>query len=227
MLASNVHADPADDAMAKLNELSRQAEQTTEAMHAAQLDLGKKLEVQATADKQLTDAQANVTSAQAQLSMFQSSVDKVAAAMYMGGRTDGMAAILTAESPQGLIDKLAMQRVMATEMSAQMTNYQQAQRRGNRRPGRHGQVGRRRQDSRRAGCRRACRPAVQAEPVAVADRRREVAVHGAHAQSAGGARGARTGARRSRPAPTCWLRPRMSLRPKGFRRATSPRPRPR
>ena len=43
----------------------------------------------------------------------------------MGGRTDGMAAILTAESPQGLIDKLAMQRVMATEMSAQMTNYQQ------------------------------------------------------------------------------------------------------
>ena len=125
MLAANVHADPANDAMAKLNELSRQAEQTTEAMHAAQLDLGKKLEVQATADKQLTDAQANVTSAQAQLSMFQSSVDKVAAAMYMGGRTDGMAAILTAESPQGLIDKLAMQRVMATEMSAQMTNYQQ------------------------------------------------------------------------------------------------------
>jgi peptidoglycan DL-endopeptidase CwlO len=125
MLASNVHADPAEDAMAKLNELSRQAEQTTEAMHAAQLDLGKKLEVQTTADKQLTDAQANVTSAQAQLSSFQSSVDKVAAAMYMGGRTDGMAAILTAESPQGLIDKLAMQRVMATEMSAQMTNYQQ------------------------------------------------------------------------------------------------------
>ena len=73
MLAANVHADPANDAMAKLNELSRQAEQTTEAMHAAQLDLGKKLEVQATADKQLTDAQANVTSAQAQLSTFQSS----------------------------------------------------------------------------------------------------------------------------------------------------------
>ena len=133
MLAANVHADPADDAMAKLNELSRQAEQTTEAMHAAQLDLGKKLEVQATADQQLTDDQANVTSAQAQLSMFQSSVDKVAAAMYMGGRTDGLNAILTAESPQGLIDKLAVQRVMATEMSAQMTELSAAQRRGSRR----------------------------------------------------------------------------------------------
>ena len=161
-----------NDAMAKLNELSRQAEQTTEAMHAAQLDLGKKLEVQATADKQLTDAQANVTSAQAQLSMFQSSVDKVAAAMYMGGRTDGMAAILTAESPQGLIDKLAMQRVMATEMSAQMTNYQQLSAAATAAQAAIGQVGRRRQDGRRAGCRRACRPAVQAEPVAVADRRR-------------------------------------------------------
>ena len=123
LLAGNVHADPSEDSVAKLTELSRQAEQTTEAMHAAQLDLGKKLEVQEAADKQLTEAQASVTSAQAQLTMFQSSVDKVAAAMYMGGRTDGMAAILTADSPQGLIDKLAMQRVMATEMSAQMTNY--------------------------------------------------------------------------------------------------------
>ena len=33
ILAGNVQADPADDALAKLNELSRQAEQTTEAMH--------------------------------------------------------------------------------------------------------------------------------------------------------------------------------------------------
>jgi len=125
LLMPNVHADPSADAVAKLNELSRQAEQTTEAMHAAQLDLSKKLEVQAAADRQLADAQADVTAAQVQLVGFQSSVDKVAAATYMGGRTDGMAAILTAESPQGLIDNLAMQRVMATEMSAQMTNYRQ------------------------------------------------------------------------------------------------------
>jgi cell wall-associated NlpC family hydrolase len=43
--------------------------------------------------------------------------------MYMGGRTDGLNAILTAESPQGLIDKLAVQKVMATEMSTQMADY--------------------------------------------------------------------------------------------------------
>lgn len=123
LVASSALADPAADAMAKLNDLSRQAEQATEAMHTAQLDLNQKLDVQAAADKQLTQAQADVSVAQTQLTSFQTSVDRVAAATYMGGRTDGMAAILTAESPQGLIDKLAMQRVMATQMSAQMTNY--------------------------------------------------------------------------------------------------------
>ncbi|MFN8225162.1 MAG: peptidoglycan hydrolase RipC [Mycobacterium sp.] len=123
LMSSTATADPAEDAVAKLNDLSRQAEQAAEAMHSAQLDLNQKLDVQAAADRQLTQSQADVSVAQSQLSSFQTSVDRVAAATYMGGRTDGMAAILTAESPQGLIDKLAMQRVMATEMSAQMTNY--------------------------------------------------------------------------------------------------------
>nr|WP_264066003.1 peptidoglycan hydrolase RipC [Mycolicibacterium komossense] len=123
MLASGVQADPADDALAKLNELSRQAEQTTEAMHSAQLDLNNKLEAQAAAERKHNDDLAAVDATKAQLATFQTGVDKFAAAMYMGGRTDGLNAMLTAESPQGLIDKLAVQRVMATEMSAQMANY--------------------------------------------------------------------------------------------------------
>jgi cell wall-associated NlpC family hydrolase len=41
----------------------------------------------------------------------------------MGGRTDGMDAMLTATSPQGLIDQFGVQRVMAAEMSAQMKSY--------------------------------------------------------------------------------------------------------
>src|SRR5260370_31669461 len=59
------------------------------------------------------------------LATFQTSVDKLAAAQYMGGRTDGMDAMLTATSPQGLIDQLAVQRVMAAEMSAQMKSYRE------------------------------------------------------------------------------------------------------
>jgi cell wall-associated NlpC family hydrolase len=118
--AGDVLADPANDAMAKLNELSRQAEQTTEAMHSAQLDLSNKLAAQRTADKKHADDLAAADAAKARLATFQAGVDKFAAAMYMGGRTDGMNAIMTAESPQQLIGKLAVQRVISTAMLAQM-----------------------------------------------------------------------------------------------------------
>ena len=123
IVAGHVQADPADDAVAKLNELSRQAEQTTEAMHSAQLDLNNKLAVQQAADAKHAADEAAVESAKSQLATFQASVDKLAAAQYMGGRTDGLDAMLTATSPQGLIDQLAVQRVMASEMSAQMKSY--------------------------------------------------------------------------------------------------------
>jgi cell wall-associated NlpC family hydrolase len=125
VVAGHVQADPADDAVAKLNEWSRQAEQTTEAMHSAQLDLNNKLTVQQAADAKHAADTAAVDSAKSQLATFQSSVDKLAAAQYMGGRTDGLDAMLTATSPQGLIDQLAVQRVMAAEMSAQMKSYRE------------------------------------------------------------------------------------------------------
>jgi cell wall-associated NlpC family hydrolase len=126
VLAASVAADPADDALAKLNELSRQAEQTTEAMHSAQLDLNDKLAAQQAAEKKHADDQAAVDAAKARLATFQSAVNKLAAATYMGGRVDGMEAMLTAQSPQGLIDKMAVQRLMATQMSAQMASFRVA-----------------------------------------------------------------------------------------------------
>jgi cell wall-associated NlpC family hydrolase len=124
--AANSVADPAEDALAKLNQLSRQAEQTTEAMHTAQLDLNEKLKAQQAAEKKHADDQAAVDSAKARLAAFQGAVNKLAAAQYMGGRVDGMEAMLTAGSPQGLIDKLAVQRLMATQMRTQMANYRVA-----------------------------------------------------------------------------------------------------
>jgi cell wall-associated NlpC family hydrolase len=125
IVAGHVQADPADDALAKLNELSRQAEQTTEAMHSAQLDLNNKLAAQQAAEAKHVADTAAVESAKSQLATFQGSVDKLAAAQYMGGRTDGLDAMLTATSPQGLIDQLSVQRVMAAEMSAQMKSYRE------------------------------------------------------------------------------------------------------
>jgi cell wall-associated NlpC family hydrolase len=125
ILATQVQADPADDALAKLNELSRQAEQTTESMHSAQLDLTNKLAVQQAAESKHAADTAALESARSQLATFQTSVNKVAAAQYMGGRPDGLDALLTATSPQELIDEMSVQRVMASEMSAQMKGYRE------------------------------------------------------------------------------------------------------
>lgn len=125
-LIGSVHADPADDALAKLNELSRQAEQTTEAMHSAQLDLTEKLAAQQAADTTHADDQTALDAAEDQLSSYRSAVNRFAAATYMGGRTGGMDAILTAESPQQLIDKLAVQRVVSADLSVQMDHYRAA-----------------------------------------------------------------------------------------------------
>ncbi len=125
-VAARGAADPAEDALAKLNQLSRQAEQTTEAMHSAQLDLNDKLMALRVADKKHADDQAAMDAAKARLASFQSAVNKLAASTYMGGRVDGMDAILTAESPQGLIDTLSMQRLMAAQMAKQMSSFKVA-----------------------------------------------------------------------------------------------------
>ncbi len=125
-VGADVRADPSGDALAKLNELSRQAEQTTEAMHTAQLDLGNKLVALRAAEKKHTADQGALDAAKARLATFQSAVNEFAAAMYMEGPTDGIHAILTAESPQQLIDKLAIQRVISSEMSTQMASYRAA-----------------------------------------------------------------------------------------------------
>jgi cell wall-associated NlpC family hydrolase len=126
VVAANSVADPAEDALAKLNELSRQAEQTTEAMHTAQLDLGVKLAAQQAADKKHADDQSAADAAKARLATYQSAVNKLAAATYMGARTDGLNAILTAESPQLVIERLAVQRVLSAQMATQMVSFRAA-----------------------------------------------------------------------------------------------------
>ncbi len=126
MVAGTVSADPATDALARLNELSRKAEQTTEAIHSAQMDLDAKLAAQKDAEDRKAADEAALEAAKAELIKYQSAVDKVAAAMYMGGRPDGVSAVLSADSPQQLIDQLSVERAMATEMTDQMRAFQKA-----------------------------------------------------------------------------------------------------
>ena len=123
---STVHAEPADDALAKLNELSQQAIQTREAVTAAQRDLDVKLAEQAAAEERhRADAEA-LAAANAALEPLQAMADRIAAMDYMSGRTGQFAAVLTAHSPQQLNDQLALQRVVAATTADQMKAYKEA-----------------------------------------------------------------------------------------------------
>jgi hypothetical protein len=124
--AGTAAADPAQDTVAKINELSQQSEQLAEKIQAAKSDLDKKLQLVAEADQRHAQSLAALDAANAQLAGYQGSVDRFAAAVYMGGRTDGAYAILTAPSPKMLIDKMITQRAIATEMSHQLQSMRQA-----------------------------------------------------------------------------------------------------
>ena len=116
-------ADPAADALSKLNDLSRQALQTRKAVTAAQRDADARLAAQTAAeDRHRADLEALET-ANSQLAPYQAAVDRVAAMDYMSGRTGRLAAVLTAASPQQLIDQLSLQRAVAAETADQMKAY--------------------------------------------------------------------------------------------------------
>ncbi|KUI22194.1 glycoside hydrolase [Mycobacterium sp. GA-1285] len=128
-LASAAVADPADDALAKLNELSAQALQTREAVTAAQRDVDARLAAQKSAeDRHRADLDALAT-ANSQLAPYQAAVDRIAAMDYMSGGSGQAAALLTAPSPQQLIDKLSLQRVVAATTADQMRAFHAARER--------------------------------------------------------------------------------------------------
>jgi hypothetical protein len=116
-------AEPAQDSAAHISDLSRQTEQLTESIRTAQQELDRKLQLVSEADKKYADDLAALDAAGAQLAARQGAVDNVAAAAYMGGRTDGLNAILTAASPMNLIDKLAIHRLVGTEMAEQLKSF--------------------------------------------------------------------------------------------------------
>ncbi|MBP2455258.1 coiled-coil domain-containing protein [Mycolicibacterium lutetiense] len=114
------YAETDQDRVANVNELARQAEQLSETILNAQPDLDKKRKLLSEADAKYTDDLAALDATSAQLATYQFTADKMVAAVYMGGRTDGFSAMLTAGSPTSMIDKLVVQRSMGTQISGQM-----------------------------------------------------------------------------------------------------------
>jgi hypothetical protein len=109
--------------------LSQQALRTREAVTAAQRDADDKLAAQTAAeDRQRADLAA-LDVANSQLAINQAAADQVAAMTYVRGRTGQLAAVMTAGSPQELIDQLSLQRIVVAETANQMKAYQAARER--------------------------------------------------------------------------------------------------
>ncbi|OBF38064.1 glycoside hydrolase [Mycobacterium sp. ACS1612] len=125
-MAGGVNADPAADALAKLNELSRQALQTREDVTAAQRDADAKLAAQKAAEDRHRANLGVLEAANAQLAPHQAAADRIAAMDYMSGRTGSTAAVLTAASPQQLIDHLSLQRAVLAQTANQMREFKAA-----------------------------------------------------------------------------------------------------
>ncbi|MGE2737457.1 coiled-coil domain-containing protein [Mycolicibacterium vaccae] len=120
---ADVAADPAADALAKLNELSSQAVQTRQEVTAAQREADAKLAAQKAADDRHRADLDALAAVNAELGHYQQGVDRLAAMSYMSGRDGQMATVLTAKSPQQLIDRLALQRVVGATAADQLKAF--------------------------------------------------------------------------------------------------------
>ena len=125
----DVKADSEADALARLNELSQQAVHSREAFTAAQRDADAKLvEQTAAVDRHRADLVA-LEVANSELAPHQAAVDRIAAMTYMSGGTGQMSAVLTATSPQQLIDQLSIRRMVSTGIADQLAAFRAAQER--------------------------------------------------------------------------------------------------
>ena len=128
-IAGDVKADPAADALSRLDELSRQAVQSREAVTLAQRDVDDRLAAKTAAENRHRADLVALDAANSQLAPHQAAADRVAAMMYVSGRAGEWAAVLSAGSPQQLIDQLSLQRAVAAETADQMKAFQAARER--------------------------------------------------------------------------------------------------
>jgi hypothetical protein len=128
-VAGDVKADPAADAMSRLNELSRQAVQSREAVTLAQRDVDDRLAAKTAAEDRHRADLVALDAANSQLASNQAAADQVAAMTYVSGNTGQWAAVLTAGSPQQLIDQLSVQRIVVAETAGRMKAFQAARER--------------------------------------------------------------------------------------------------
>ncbi|RVW05618.1 protein p60 precursor [Rhodococcus xishaensis] len=128
--ASSAGADPVLNnptaALEQLAELSRESEQTTEALHDAQIELDNKQAAQRDAEARLASDQEALAAAQAGMDQFRPVVNKLVAANYQGARTNRLFAIMVSDSPQQLLDQMTALDAISNETSKAVAQFKQA-----------------------------------------------------------------------------------------------------
>ncbi|KAA0023111.1 C40 family peptidase [Antrihabitans cavernicola] len=130
--ASPAAADPvalpsnATEAMQRLTDLSRQSEQTNEALNKAKVDADQKAAQERDAEGKQAADQAAVDAAKAKVAQFQPAVDRIAVATYQGARPNRLFSVLLSDSPQQLLDQMSALDVISSETAAKVDQYKQA-----------------------------------------------------------------------------------------------------
>ncbi|MEV0436718.1 NlpC/P60 family protein [Nocardia sp. NPDC050413] len=116
----------AGDAIARMVDLSRQAEAVNQESLTAQTELDAKLAVQRDVDAKLAAATAVADAARAEVRKFQPMIDRAAVAAYTGARTDRMFAVLSSNSPQQLLDKMSTLDVLSQQTADSVREFKKA-----------------------------------------------------------------------------------------------------
>ncbi|TXH11140.1 MAG: NlpC/P60 family protein [Spirochaetes bacterium] len=120
-------ADPADEVMARITALGRQAEQATEALYGAQLEWNSKVSEQRKALDEHTKADRELSAANDTLDTYRESVSRYAVAQYMSGNGGGLgSALLSASSPSQFVDKISTSKAVYDGFPVQMNKFREA-----------------------------------------------------------------------------------------------------
>ncbi|MDJ0393054.1 C40 family peptidase [Rhodococcus sp. G-MC3] len=126
--ATVANAQPAAEPHAKptLEDLSRESEQTNEALHNAQIDFDAKTAAQHDAEALVSSHQDALARAQAALAQLKPSMDKVANVNYQGGRTNRLFAVMVSDSPQQLLDQMSALDIISADTARQVELFKQS-----------------------------------------------------------------------------------------------------
>lgn len=116
----------ATEAVQRMIDLSRQAEQLNQQALTAQADLDAKLAIQHDADAKVAAATADVDAARNEVAKYRPMIDRTAIASYQGARTNRLFSVLVSDSPQQLLDQISTLDVVATQTSDQLQRYKRA-----------------------------------------------------------------------------------------------------